>query len=61
MPEHNSRQIKKGGGLIMQECFSVKFNNLKTFLNDRFREGYKYVSHVTHEDTVVVILKRKEW
>ena len=58
MPEHNSRQIKKGG-LIMQECFSVKFNNLKTFLNDRFREGYKYVSHVTHEDTVVVILKRK--
>ena len=43
-----------------QYAFIVGITTVKTFLNTKFSEGYKYVAIKVLKDNVLIILERKE-
>ena len=43
-----------------QYAFIVGITTVKTFLNTKFSEGYKYVDIKVLKDNVLIILERKE-
>lgn len=43
-----------------QHAFSVMAGNVKTFLNQKFEEGYEYVNMTVVDQMCIVILKKEE-
>ena len=45
---------------MQQYVFEVSFSNCKKFLNDKLKQGFKYVNHISSEETVILILEMED-
>ena len=45
---------------MKQFVFKVKFSNCADFLKDKIEHGFKYISHIKHEESVILILEKWE-